>query len=124
MFICNKEGRHLIENSKELKKENFFIDFIRFLCSIVIMFFHGRSFANVNDTIIFEMGYLAVNFYFILTGFLMMNSLMKSNKDTFSFIKNKIKRLSPGIVLCFFVCYIFTYGRKSINLSILISNNV
>ena len=72
-----------MENSKELKKENFFIDFIRFLCSIVIMFFHGRSFANVNDTIIFEMGYLAVNFYFILTGFLMMNSLMKSNKDTF-----------------------------------------
>lgn len=113
-----------MENKCNIKRENYFMDFIRFLCALIIMFYHGRVFANSGDVKIFEMGYLAVNFYFILTGFLMVNSLMKSNRDTISFMKNKIKRLAPGILVCFFICYLFTFGRKSLDLKNLISNDV
>lgn len=109
---------------RKTNTENYYIDFLRFIFSIIIMFYHSWSFAGENETSLFASGYLAVNFYFILTGYLMMNSLEKHNHDTRDFIKNKIKRLVPGILLTFFICYAFTYGSEGLKIETIFSNNV
>lgn len=106
------------------KKQNYFIDCLRFIFSIIIMLYHSWAFAGEFETSLFPAGYLAVNFYFILTGYLMMNSLEKSNRDSIDFMKNKIKRLLPGILVTFFICYAFTYGSSGLNIKTLFSNNV
>ena len=106
------------------KKQNYFIEFLRFIFSLIIMFYHSWSFAPINGATLFRHGYLAVNFYFILTGYLMMNSLYKNKKSTFDFMKNKIQRLAPGIILSFFICYAFTFGSSGLNLATLFSNDV
>ena len=95
-----------------IKEENYYIDFIRFLCGLIIMCFHSWVFSKEGNSF-FINGYLAVNFYFVLTGYLMMNSLDKYKKETHLFIWGKIKRLLPGILLTFLVSYIFVYGKSS-----------
>lgn len=104
--------------------ENYYIDFLRLIFSFIIMFYHTWVFAGPGETSLFHYGYLAVNFYFIVTGYLMMNSLEKSNKNTFDFMKNKILRLAPGILLTFFVCYAFAYGSNGLKVGVLFSNEV
>ena len=106
------------------KRENYFIDFLRFIFSIIIMLYHSWSFAGPGEKSLFHTGYLAVNFYFILTGYLMMNSLEKNNRNTVEFMKNKIKRLIPGILVTFFICYAFTYGSNGLSIKTLFSNKV
>ena len=107
-----------------MKDQNYFIDFLKFIFSIIIMFYHSWVFAVEKNEVLFYYGYMAVNFYFIVTGYLMMNSLEKNNKSTFDFIKNKILRLLPGILVTFFICYAFTYGRKGLDIELLFSNDV
>jgi peptidoglycan/LPS O-acetylase OafA/YrhL len=97
-------------------QENYYIDFLRFVCAIVIMCYHSWAFTNKGDSF-FGFGNLAVNFYFVLTGYLMMNSLHNKKKDTYLFIWGKIKRLLPAIIISFIVSYIFVFGREALSLS-------
>jgi peptidoglycan/LPS O-acetylase OafA/YrhL len=60
------------------KQENYFIDFLRFVFSVCIVFYHSWMFAGEFGKGIFNYGYLAVDFYFIVTGYLMINSMSKS----------------------------------------------
>lgn len=110
------------------KKENYYIDFLRFLCALVIMCYHSYVFTN-SDSSYFKYGYLAVNFYFILTGYLMMKSLNNNKKDTYLFIWGKIKRLLPAIIVSFIISYIFVFGKDGLilnyeNVRRILSNNV
>ena len=105
----------------EKKTENYFIDFIRFICAFMIMFYHSWVF-SATDNSLFGYGYLAVNFYFILTGYLMINSLKKRDDSTYQFVKHKIKRLLPGVLVAFVICYLFAYGRTGFDIKVLLSN--
>lgn len=99
-----------------MRKQNYFIDFLRFVFSICILFYHSWVFAGEFGNGIFNYGFLAVDFYFIVTGYLMMMSIykMKSHttilNDSFIFMYNKIKRLFPSLVAAFLVGIIFVYG--------------
>ena len=79
-----------------MRKQNYFIDFLRFVFSICILFYHSWVFAGEFGNGIFNYGFLAVDFYFIVTGYLMMMSIykMKSHttilNDSFIFMYNKI----------------------------------
>lgn len=114
-------------------KENYFIDFLRFIFSISILIYHGRFFSSNVDNALLKYGNLAVDFYFIVTGYLMINSINKKKnnnnssliKETISFVYGKIKRIFPALVLTFFVGIIFVYGKSFfLNPSLLIIKKV
>lgn len=108
----------------ENKTHNYFVDFLKFTFSIIILLYHTWSFAANKELGLFKDGYLAVNFYFLVTGYLMMNSLHINNSDSFSFIKNKIKRLLPGLVFALFICCFFVFFGSNFDLSIFFLTNV
>ena len=104
-----------------MKQENYFIDFLRFIFSMCILFYHSWIFAGEFGNGFFNSGYLAVDFYFIVTGFLMMNSIYKKNYEkvsvlngSFNYLFNKVKKLLPSLIAAFFVGVIFVYGKSCV----------
>ena len=59
----------------KMKKEgqNYFIDFLRFVFSVGILLYHSWSFTGEFGKGLFNAGYLGVDFFFIVTGYLMIN---------------------------------------------------
>lgn len=117
-----------------LKKQNYYIDFLRFIFSLIIVFYHSWIFKGVFHTGYFNRGYYAVDFYFIVTGYLLFDSICrkfkkKSVKDselgkvTFKFVFDKIKGLLPYIGLSIILGLIFIHLRD-FSLSSLLSDNV
>lgn len=114
-----------------MKKQNYFIDFLRFIFSIAILFYHSWMFIGVYGEGLVKRGFLAVDFYFIVTGFLMLNSLYKdksSNESDFEnsirFVLKKYMRLFPALLLTFIIGLLFAYGRNVTNYQLLFSNAV
>lgn len=82
------------------------IDFWKFICSIVIVAFHARNFTKNPDRP-FINGAIMVEFFFLVSGYLMAASLLKYEKrkqagetipigkTTFSYILHKIAGMCP-----------------------------
>lgn len=113
-------------------RENYFIDFLRFIFSLCILFYHSWIFAGTFGNGILNHGYLAVDFYFIVTGYLMINSSRKNKsndttilKDSFIFIYKKIKNIFPALLVTFLFGVLLVYGKNIIfSPSILLSNTL
>lgn len=114
--------------SKKIKsKENYYIDFLKFVFSLIIMFYHSWIFAGPFGNGFMNYGFYGVDFYFIVTGYLMMNSISKNTKkdvSTFKFIVKKVKRLLPGLIVTFIIGYALVYGRSCLDIHNLLSNDV
>lgn len=117
-----------------MKKENdynYFIDFVKFIFSIIIVFYHTWVFSYGYGYGLFNYGYLAVGFYFIVTGYLMMQSLEKEKNSkekigirTIRFIRKKIGNIFPYILFSFIVGSIIIYAEDCLNLSFWLKNNM
>ncbi len=83
-------------------KKNCAFELYRFLFSAVILAFHGRYNWNITSDKSFGAGFLAVEFFFLLSGFLMMQHQEK-NRDTQSsaedqavrYLVRRFRRLFP-----------------------------
>ena len=64
----------------EESKKNGAIDFWKFAFSIMIVLFHSYYFANNEDGAIFREGRIAVEFFFIVSGFFMAKSAVSKPK--------------------------------------------
>lgn len=111
-------------------QENYCIDFFRFIFSFIILFYHSWTFTGVYGSGFFNYGFYAVDFYYIVTGYLMMNSIYKKTdkydnlgKETFNFIYRKIKKLLPAMLLTFVIGIFFVYG-KNFDIKILFSDGI
>lgn len=95
------------------------IELWRFLFCIIIMMFHigdsilGLDYRFVGDVSLFSKGYFAVEFFFVVSGFLMASSAYKARdnkksigKDTFSFMQRKVMAVLPYHLLVFFVTFV------------------
>ena len=89
------------KSSNQKKPRNNIIEFGRFIYSLLVLGYHVQ-FSYSDDKIdIFENGALAVEYYFLLSGYFLSRSLEKLSKDTknnlfmktFYFMKNKITAL-------------------------------
>ena len=112
------------------KAHNYYIDFWKFVFSLIIVIYHSWVFNGEYGNGLFNKGYLATIFYFVVTGYLMMNSISKEkdNQDnigisTFNFLKKKFLSLLPYLTISFVIGYILVYRRSGISLPILFSNN-
>ena len=114
-----------------MKDKNYFIDFLRFIFSIGILLYHSWMFTGIYGEGLARRGYLGVDFYFILTGYLMLNSLKKEKcvdkyilKDSLKFVMKKYFRLLPALIVTFIISIPFVYGRNLFNYQLLLSNSL
>lgn len=93
-----------------INKHNGIISFWKFCFCVMIIFFHGRIFANEGDFVIFARGSIGVEFFFIVSGFLLAKSVFRKNaqttsethehlgKETFHFILKKYLSFLPYVL--------------------------
>lgn len=93
----------MLETSEvnKLSSRNNSIEFFRFLFMIVICMWHFNMFK------VFKHGYLAVEFFFILSGFFLYKSyIVHSEQGVLDFLLLKFKRFFPEFVIVLFVTFI------------------
>lgn len=102
------ENRNKISTNRVNDKDNKFkdIEFLRFFLSCVILVFHLNS-------LFWGKGYLAVDFFFIISGFFLISKFDK-NLSFIDFIKKKIIRLWPLMVFVNFLYLIIHIFAKSV----------
>lgn len=114
------------------KERNYYIDFLKFIFSLIIVSYHSWLFTGVYGTGYFNRGYFAVDFYFIVTGFLFINSIEKlSKKKTkenigkldIKFVWSRLKSLLPNIIFITIVGYILVNYRNILDYHLLFSDS-
>lgn len=90
-----------------MKKHNGVISFWKFIfCMIIVIFHAGACFAS-SDNILFRMGSIGVEFFFLVSGYLMASSIVSKKssdsvgKETFTFLLKKFKAFFPYIFIAF-----------------------
>ncbi len=85
-------------------RRNGSIDFMKFLFTLMVMCFHSSKF--------FPGGYIAVEFFFIVSGFLMAKTMKKREaaytplgKETVSFVLHKAGSIFPFYVVAWFMSF-------------------
>ena len=89
------------------------IELLRFVCATIIFVFHFCQHVK-GDRLFFLSGALAVEFFFILSGYLMMASVDRAGpisnsdlgKETLSFLKRKVSALYPELLIAYILGFI------------------
>lgn len=93
---------------------NYALDFLKLLFTVLVVFCHTDLFINENTSlrIPYGLGFWSVHFFFMVSGMLMANSLMKSDKtdtpgkDAMAFIKNKFSLISAQYWTALFIAFV------------------
>lgn len=91
------------------KKHNGIISFWKFMFSILIVIFH-LTIMTEGGEVLFKYGAIGVEFFFLISGYLMTKKAMSNNKDcsnigqeTAGYIWKKIKAFFPYILIAFII---------------------
>ena len=100
-------------------KRNGKIELFRFVFCVIIIFLHINTRLYKGKLILgngfhfFHMGYIGVEFFFLLSGYLLAKAALKSDgnnaplgSQTVSFMKKKILPLVVPHTICFFLCFV------------------
>lgn len=91
------------------------IDLLRFLFSVIIVIHHSRFLVG-DENCMFLGGSLAVEFFFLVSGYLMMASIAKKNrgegcdhlaKETVQFLKRKLCTFYPEVMVAWITAFLF-----------------
>lgn len=96
--------------SKDGGSRNGKIELFRFICAVIIFLFHFSQLVN-GDRFFFLSGALAVEFFFILSGYLMMASIDRAGltseldlgSETLGFLKRKVSVLYPEVLIAYMI---------------------
>ena len=107
-----------------MKKRNGKIDFFKFVFSLIIVFHHSKMLVGEENSL-FLGGSFAVEFFFIVSGCLMMASIKRASeahsslllgKETRNYIKKKVKPLFPEMLLSYCIALVFVSYAQSRNI--------
>lgn len=92
------------------RKFNPEIDLLKFIFSIVIVLYHSKYIFGMEGCSLFPYGFTGVEFFFMVSGFLMVKSSKKFDatklgRSTADFIINKIKTIYPHFFFAFIVAF-------------------
>ncbi len=97
------------------KKRNGKIDFLKFLFAIIVLIHHTRYVVGDKKSL-FLGGSLAVEFYFLVSGYLMMAGIQKLQErklslgaETGAFLWKKYKSFCPEIIISYIIAFAVTY---------------
>lgn len=83
------------------------ISFWKFMFCLMIIIYHGNIFATGNENILFKYGSIGVEFFFIVSGYLLAKKALNETdesdnigQDTVNYIMRKIKNFFPYIFIC------------------------
>ena len=92
------------------------IDFFKTVAIICVVFYHLFDLLNISYNLnfhLFDGGFLGVDIFLVISGYLITNSIFKSLKtDSFSlldFYKKRLLRLSPPLIVLILFCLFFGY---------------
>lgn len=111
-------------NNTPVKKRNGIISFWKFCFCVMIIMFHSYVFAPGNDSLFFNKGYIAVEFFFIVSGFFLARTALSKEdtdtthlgKETFHFITKKLKTFLPYAILGGLVALILQHVYKNVTI--------
>ena len=98
-----------------MKKRNAAIDYLRVLFAVITMLHHSRYVLG-DENCVFLGGSLAVEFFFIVSGYLMMESIARIEEkkaqpglgtETAQFLWRKIRALLPEYLIAWFIGFAF-----------------
>lgn len=98
----------LCENYKP--KYNCGLDILKFIFSLLIVFSHGIFLADTQngDKLLFGHALVGVEFFFIVSGYFLVQTYYNRNLSGFEFIKKKLSNLFPYFFTSFIFCF-FTW---------------
>lgn len=67
------------------------IDLMRFLFALIIVIFHGGQFYGAENAKLFALGYIGVEFFFIVSGFLMAKRIHRSGDSSTNIAETTIR---------------------------------
>lgn len=108
----------------KLYKRNGTIDMMRLVFAIIIVFLHATQYL-LSGMEIFIIGSLGVDFFFIVSGFLMVQSSLKYSgkdvgKETRTFLFKKIYGFMPEVIIAWFIAFVVTeFCRDYANIGII-----
>lgn len=105
------------EYSDELyNKRNSAIDILRLVFAIIILLYHSNVVISGSGLGIFKYGYIGVEFFFIVSGWLLMSYVDKKEslrrlvtpvgKETVTYVFGKIKKIYPYYFSAFVIAFI------------------
>lgn len=113
-----------------MKKHNGLISLYKFLFCMMIVIFHFFEFATPKDTIIFYGGAIAVEFFFLVSGYLLgkkcINDMSKNDDtiaiDTLQLVFKKIKSFFPVIFIVWLINLILKLYFTGFNIYTLLNS--
>lgn len=111
-----------------VKSRNGAIDFWKFVFSLMVVQFHSSNLTKIKTTP-FVGGAIAVEFFFLVSGYLMAASISRYRedqivvgRDTRQFMLHKIKGLCPEIFIAWGIGYVVQHIRTEATLSSLVKD--
>jgi peptidoglycan/LPS O-acetylase OafA/YrhL len=93
------------------------LDLLRFVAAIFVLFYHYHYYllkvSGDNTFALFKFGYLGVNFFFMLSGFVIMASA--HNRSAIKFGMLRALRLYPAFISCLLItlAVLYVFGNES-----------
>lgn len=97
-------------NPQEEKLRFTILDPLRMLAALAVFFYHFSIYFPDKDgffTGLAQYGYLGVNFFFLLSGFVIMSSAQ--NRGAFNFAFSRALRLYPAFIICLLFTLVISY---------------
>ncbi len=104
------------------KQRNYAIDFWKLIFCLLVLLYHSAYYAKEGEYSLFLGGYIGVEFFAIISGYLMVASAVKKNSTAieaeeigvFQFIIRKIKSYMPYWIIFWIADFLVIYGRSGI----------
>ena len=107
------------------KRKNGRIEFFRFIFAMIVMIFHGKNVMNDGEIRIMFSGRLGVEFFFLVSGYLMAASITQIiakekspqvGKETEKFLLRKFLSVYPMVIIAYFTLMIVSYVSEPTSL--------
>jgi peptidoglycan/LPS O-acetylase OafA/YrhL len=96
----------------------YILDPLRFIAAYAVLLYHYSIYLKNQDFLVdaFKYGYLGVNFFFLLSGFVIMISAQ--NRGAFQFAYSRVLRIYPTFIICLLFTISITYLVSDVNFSL------